>query len=232
MNDEYLSFIAEQNILLAEDSFSSLNSGIKPKDVLELGGAGGITKTIRPDWIISDVRLAPGVDLSIDAVDIPFGDNSFDMIYAVDVIHHVADTEQLLRETSRVLRPNGIFFVREPYWGFLAQFVWRFLHPEKWSLKELRNKVKSDDPMAGNQALAQALVKKQKHLPFNFDETDYEVKYIGPVTGLAFLLSGGATFTTKVPRKFLITLSMIESRHRIHLRLFGFGVCFYFIKKP
>jgi len=41
------------------------------------------------------------------AESIPFPDRSFDLIYSVDVIHHVKDRDAFVREARRVLNPGG-----------------------------------------------------------------------------------------------------------------------------
>jgi 2-polyprenyl-6-hydroxyphenyl methylase/3-demethylubiquinone-9 3-methyltransferase len=41
---------------------------------------------------------------------LPFPDQSFDLVYCCDVLEHVTDPGQVIRETSRVLRPGGLFF--------------------------------------------------------------------------------------------------------------------------
>jgi len=38
---------------------------------------------------------------------LPFADATFDFVYSVDVIHHVANREGCYREAARVLRPGG-----------------------------------------------------------------------------------------------------------------------------
>ncbi|MBD2460327.1 3-demethylubiquinone-9 3-O-methyltransferase [Oscillatoria sp. FACHB-1407] len=40
---------------------------------------------------------------------LPYGDRSFDVVVCVDVLEHVADALQTLREIYRVLKPGGIF---------------------------------------------------------------------------------------------------------------------------
>lgn len=42
--------------------------------------------------------------------DVPFADNSFDLVACCDVLEHVEDPAKVLRQVSRVLKPRGIFF--------------------------------------------------------------------------------------------------------------------------
>jgi len=47
---------------------------------------------------------------------LPFADNSFDLVLSYDVMEHVADPQQTLRATYRVLRPGGwLLLVFPPY---------------------------------------------------------------------------------------------------------------------
>ena len=48
------------------------------------------------------------------AEDIPFTDESFDLALMDDVLEHVRDPEQVLRECHRVLRPGGLLVARFP----------------------------------------------------------------------------------------------------------------------
>ena len=41
---------------------------------------------------------------------LPFDDNSFDMVCCCDVLEHVDNVGAVIRESSRVLKPSGIFF--------------------------------------------------------------------------------------------------------------------------
>jgi ubiquinone/menaquinone biosynthesis C-methylase UbiE len=42
-----------------------------------------------------------------DAEQLPFADNSFDVVYSYGVMHHSPNTEQCVREAFRVLKPGG-----------------------------------------------------------------------------------------------------------------------------
>jgi ubiquinone/menaquinone biosynthesis C-methylase UbiE len=43
-----------------------------------------------------------------DGERLPFGDDSFDVVYSNGVLHHTPDTAQAVRELHRVLKPGGI----------------------------------------------------------------------------------------------------------------------------
>jgi ubiquinone/menaquinone biosynthesis C-methylase UbiE len=50
---------------------------------------------------------------------LPFKDNSFDVVWASEVIEHVADTARWLSEVRRVLAPSGRLLVTTPSHGRL-----------------------------------------------------------------------------------------------------------------
>lgn len=62
-----------------------------------------------------DIRLA-------DAADLPFPDQSFDLVTALDVIEHNDDDIGILREAYRVLRPGGHILISVPAF----QWLWSY----------------------------------------------------------------------------------------------------------
>jgi ubiquinone/menaquinone biosynthesis C-methylase UbiE len=76
----------------------------------------------------------PGLDFRLVAIDgpLPLEDNSFELVWASEVIEHVIDTARWLSEVRRVLVPGGRLLVTTPSHGRLrvALFgVERFSEP-------------------------------------------------------------------------------------------------------
>ena len=101
---------------------------LRGKRVLLLGNGGGLKElyllTLEPELLIVSDLAAMGVavlrdrfDLSaydgrvafaaIDGLQLPFFDESLDLVYGNAFVHHLPDREAFLREVARVLRPGG-----------------------------------------------------------------------------------------------------------------------------
>lgn len=57
---------------------------------------------------IENIRLIEG-----DALNLPFEDNSFDLVYTVTVFQEIPDKNRALKEMKRVLKPKGILAITE-----------------------------------------------------------------------------------------------------------------------
>lgn len=58
-----------------------------------------------------------------DAENIPFKDNTFDLVVCRGLIHHLPDPLKGCQEAYRVLKPNGIFIVSEPHSNTILYLV-------------------------------------------------------------------------------------------------------------
>jgi 2-polyprenyl-6-hydroxyphenyl methylase/3-demethylubiquinone-9 3-methyltransferase len=79
--------------------------------------------------IAADHDQSHSVDYKVaDAYELPFANESFDVITAMDFLEHVEDPNKIINEASRVLKPGGIFifhtFNRNIFsWLVIIKFV-------------------------------------------------------------------------------------------------------------
>ncbi|MEK0191579.1 MAG: 3-demethylubiquinone-9 3-O-methyltransferase [Oscillatoriales cyanobacterium] len=57
------------------------------------------------------------------AENMPYDDNTFDVVICVDVLEHVADYKQVVSEVHRILKPGGLFFFDTINRTFSSQVV-------------------------------------------------------------------------------------------------------------
>jgi len=85
--------------------------------------------------------------LSANAYQLPFEDNSFQVVSAMDFLEHVDHPDKVIREISRVLAPGGLFFFhtfnRNPIsWLVIIKFVEWFVKNTPTHLHLLRMFIK------------------------------------------------------------------------------------------
>lgn len=130
--DRYLALIARADV--------RANGG--GKRLLEIGCGSGIflETAARQGWTVSGVdispqavplaqRFCPGATVICAPVEkAGFAKGSFDLVALWDVIEHVENPEDLLREAHRLLRPGGLLVMETPDEGCLARKLVRAAH--------------------------------------------------------------------------------------------------------
>ena len=163
----------EKYRLLMKEAVKNLKLSSDSK-ILEIGSGGGFIKDIFPNVITSDIKPLSNIDIIINAERLPFDDNELGAIFAVHTIHHIPDIDSFLQEATRVLKSGGGMVCIEPYWGLVARFLYKNLHPEPFDEKAAEwNLTEPSGPMSGsNQALSYIMLKRdralflKKHQPF------------------------------------------------------------------
>jgi len=93
--------------------------------VLDIGGGSGMisrvlmaqpgTECVCIDISLPMLKHSPVPSVQADALNLPFRDDSFDLVMAAAFFHHLPGHEpQLLRECHRVLRPGGRLIGYDP----------------------------------------------------------------------------------------------------------------------
>jgi SAM-dependent methyltransferase len=85
------------------------------------------------------------LDVSLgEAANLPFGDATFDLVTALDVVEHLDDDVAALREMARVLHPGGQLLVTVP----AHRFMWGDqdevnMHKRRYVAAEIRDRLKA-----------------------------------------------------------------------------------------
>lgn len=121
------------------DKINSHFKTTKPNQILDVGCGGGFLsnalaesgfKVIGLDASPESLRVAKAHDntnsvqyIEADAYKMPFPDQSFDVITAMDFLEHVEDPTLVVKEVSRLLKPDGIFIFHTFNRNILAYVV-------------------------------------------------------------------------------------------------------------
>ncbi|MDQ0726381.1 class I SAM-dependent methyltransferase [Microbacterium sp. W4I20] len=147
------------------DTTRLLDIGAGPGTItLDFAGVvAHVTATEIDDDVLSlsrDLAAARGVtnlDFSVEDVHaLTFSDESFDVVHAHQVLQHVADPVQALREMRRVTAPGGIVAARDADY---AGFLWFPVLPEldRWlDLYRRAARANGGEPDAGRRLLSWA----------------------------------------------------------------------------
>jgi len=119
--------------------------------ILDIGSADGLfsrfilKKTAAKKLIGIDV-LKPSVDWAnkhwrtekitfkqADAHDLPFKDNEFEAVFALEVLEHIAKPKKVFSEIKRVLKPGGYAIFLVPTDSFLFRIIWWFVTNFWWA---------------------------------------------------------------------------------------------------
>ena len=86
-------------------------------------------------------------DIPIQLIDIakqslPYQDNSFDLVIALDTLEHIANDKKAIKEINRVIKPAGIIILTVPAYQWLFCYWDKMLgHYRRYSSKTLKRLV-------------------------------------------------------------------------------------------
>lgn len=206
LSDQYLKDAYSEMYLALRSSLPKNKDGV----IIEVGAGSGVGKIWIPEIYCTDLRIELGIDIVFDGTRMPFADQSVCAFVMKDSLHHLANVEKFLDEASRCLKVGGAVVACEPYWGLLASFIYRFLHPEPFNKKQLIWNRVSRDAWDSNQALPWIILRRDvRQLREGWPEL--EVRELGPILGPSYLLSGGVFGRTFIPSSLLTKLRNREA---------------------
>lgn len=83
--------------------------------ILNIGSLSKNLQSLHPHIINLDISFYPHIDLVADAHQLPFQDESIDMILFKNVLEHVRSPMVVLSEIHRVLKNGGFLYVKIPF---------------------------------------------------------------------------------------------------------------------
>ncbi|GAB2934311.1 methyltransferase domain-containing protein [Streptomyces mayteni] len=99
---------------------ADLAARVAPGEVTAVDRAAGILDDARAEAESRGLTNVRFTTADVHALDFP--DDSFDVVHAHQVLQHVADPVQALREMRRVCRPGGVVAVRDVDYGAMTWF--------------------------------------------------------------------------------------------------------------
>jgi SAM-dependent methyltransferase len=168
------------------------------QDVLELGSGAGFLKEHLPRVITSEVFEIPGIDIVLDACDLPFSNKSLDAIVMTDVFHHVPNVRRFLSEATRCIRPGGKIVMIEPWRTGWSEWVYTNFHSEPF-LPDATWEIPSTGPLSGANGALPWIVFERDRSVYSKYFPQWQISRLTPLMPIVYLLSGGVSMRSLVP---------------------------------
>ena len=135
------------------------------------------------DYITADLH-SPIADVKADILNLPFNDNSFDVVFCNHVLEHISDETKAMQELYRVLKPNGMGVFQIPQDLTLEKTF------EDDTITDKKERTKIFGQYDHVRVYGRDYFEKLRSIGFKVDEIDY-TKKITPEMVERFCLSKG-----------------------------------------
>jgi SAM-dependent methyltransferase len=180
-----------------------INSFDDETTIVEIGTGAGLStnflgelKYLKTDAIDTGIQ-----DAIVDAQDLPFDDDSLDVIFGIDVFHHISQPFRFLEEASRCLKQDGRLILIEPAITPFSWPVYKFLHPEpmKWCVPVTKDfQFSGSNVMDANNALPSLIFKNNSK--GNLESFELGLRYKTRLFGfISMLATGGINTSWSIP---------------------------------
>ncbi|HEY7422736.1 MAG TPA: class I SAM-dependent methyltransferase [Gemmataceae bacterium] len=184
-----------------QEWYAAIAASVPPDrgGVLELGSGAGFLEDYIPGLITSDVFPVPGVEHVVDAHDLPFADASLRGVVMTNVLHHLRDPRQFLREAARCVRPGGAMVMVEPWVSFWSRLIYSRLHHEPFEPETPEWSIPETGPLSGANGALPWILFQRDRAQFEQEFPEWQVRDVTPFMPFRYLLSGGVSMRTLMP---------------------------------
>ena len=195
--------IASKPLLKAiyDEWYGMLAAALPPGEgpVLELGSGAGYCDRYIPGLITSEVFHCPGVQLQLDAQQMPFQAGSLRAIVFTGVLHHIPNVRCFLSEASRCLRIGGKVLMIEPWVTPWSRIVYTYLHHEPFDAEVKDWSFSSSGPLSDANIAIPWMVFKRDRQTFESEFPELRILEIKPFLPFRYVVSGGLALRNIVP---------------------------------
>lgn len=212
-------------LFLIKKRYEWMNKYIEGKDeVYELGCGAGFSKYFisNKNLCITDIKKNKWVDKKIDALNLPFKENSVDVFICSHMIHHLANPYTFINDALKVLKIGGLIVISDVNTSLSLRILLRIMRHEGWSYNvnifshdAICNK--ASDPWSANCAIPQMLFKDVKKFHDTFKNS--RIIHRKLTEFLIFPLSGGVIAKTKTINLPLFALKLIDLLDKFLIRM-------------
>jgi SAM-dependent methyltransferase len=170
---------------------------------IELGAGTSFFRNCYSDVISTDVQPASHLDRVIDAQKMDLEDQSVRTLFCINCFHHFGAPQKFFGEVLRVVKPGGGCIIIDPYFGSLAQVLYKRLFRSEGYDPDAPNWSYCVDPVTKqelpNQALSYVVFFRDR-AKFTMMFPDLQMVYSAILPNyLRYLLSGGLNFRQVIP---------------------------------
>jgi SAM-dependent methyltransferase len=176
---------------------ASLPAGSGP--VLELGSGAGFLADFVPRLVRSEVFRAPGIDLVLDGLALPFQAGALRGIAMTNVLHHLPRPLRFFAEAARAVRPGGVVTMIEPWVTPWSRWVYTRLHHEPFLPEACDWEPPAGGPLSGANGALPWILFQRDRARFDREAPDWRVRSIAPMMPFRYLVSGGISLRALAP---------------------------------
>lgn len=191
-------------------------SDLKPTSskTIELGAGSGNFKEFMPNAISADIDPHDWLDMTFDAHNMPFKDESVGNLVLIDVLHHLSNPVKFLEEAGRVLEKGGRLIMLEPFPSPFSFQIYKHFHSEPFLMNVdyfAKNEIEIKNPWDSNQAIPYLLFFKNKQKTAELLSHSFIVKKRQKLSYLLYPASGGFENKSLIPDFLIPLFQVLES---------------------